>query len=200
MTLPSRLGFSPTETLIPADVISEAMSWLRRHALGLVVSLFVVTLGLMVVIGGIGALFFLPYSEEMPIGIGAAVSDALGSVFVPLVLGFLVLVVLALVLGVSAGWLLIRRIEPGLRLHYWLARVERSNEFLSRIQFSTLLFGPGGPDKSQKPSAEDRRDRAITALKRRYVAGDLTDSEFERQLEQVFRPERRPQNTEQLYE
>lgn len=169
------------------------IGWVRRHALGLVLSVLVVTGGLLLVIGAIGALFFLPFSEETPISGGAPLFDLLGSIFIPLLIAFVILAILTLVLAVGAGWLLVRRLEPGPRVHYWLGRLERSSDLLAQAHISALLFGPDGPG-----TAGEQRDRAIADLKQRYIHGGLSDEEFERGLERVFQRGDRNQENERL--
>ena len=167
------------------------VAWIRRHALGLVLTVLVVTVGLVLIVGGIGALLLLPFSEEVPISAGAPLFDLLGQVFVPLLVAFVLLVILTLVLTVGACWLFVRRLKPGPRAYYWLGRLERSSDLLAQLHLSALLSGPDGSTTS-----DDQQDRAIADLKERYVHGDLSDEEFERGLERVFKRDDQNQRME----
>lgn len=110
---------------------------------------------------------------------GASPVAALLDVAVPAILGVGLLVVLLVVAGVTLVWTLVRHVSLSLR--GWVVataeRLERAYPPL-RILGLSELFAPA-------LSADERSERALADLKRRYVDDELTEAEFERQVDRL---------------
>lgn len=91
-----------------------------------------------------------------------------------------VLTVAAVLSAVGLVWASIRRLARfrSRRLQVAFERIEAAYPPLARYGMSEAVAPP-------EPSAEERAERALDALKRRYVAGEIDEAEFERRLDRL---------------
>lgn len=111
---------------------------------------------------------------------GASVVETLLEVAVPALVGIGLLVVLLVTSGVALLYVLVRNasLPRSDRLASLAGRLEREYPPLRAVGLSDLLAPP-------EPSAEERAERALADLKRQYVEGEITESEFERRVDRL---------------
>lgn len=114
---------------------------------------------------------------------GAPVSALLEGA-VPAVAAIAVLVVLLVLSGVGLAWSLVRNasVPRSERVASLAERLEREYPPLRVAGLSDLLAPP-------EPSEEERAERALDDLKRRYVDGELSEAEFERKVDRLVQNE-----------
>jgi hypothetical protein len=147
----------------------------RDNLLGLSAVGLLVSGVLLVLVSGYAALVFA----------AAVVSGApLVSTLLDLAMPYLpvagLLLVVAAASAVALVWEAVRRasLPKSDRLAGAAATLERLYPPLASAGLSGMLAPP-------EPTPEERAERELAALKRRYVAGELTETEFERELERL---------------
>ncbi len=135
----------------------------------------VLSIGLLV--GVVGYIGVLTVAAIVPGGSGV---DALLGAVIPAALATAVLVATFLLSAIGLAMSVGRRLSVprSRRAADAVARVERYSDRLAAVGLSETLAPP-------EPSIEER----VAALKRRYVDGDLTEREFERELRAVVAEE-----------
>jgi len=111
---------------------------------------------------------------------GAPLVDLLLDVAAPAFLGTALLVTLLVASGVGVIRALARRVSMPTcpRLASVLGRIERAYPPLGTLGLSDRFAPP-------RPSPEERTEQALADLKRRYVDGEITEAEFERELDRL---------------
>ena len=153
-------------------------SWIRRFGLAALLASLVITLVLGVAVAGILALLVLPMLAEAPTRLSPQLVNTLVPFLIPLAGALIVFIPLTVLLFVGVLWSYARHLELSAQLYMLLARLERSNEFIADLHPTTLLDARFSP--------EERETRKINHLKDRYVEGELTMDEFEREVERVY--------------
>jgi len=136
-----------------------------------------------------GSLLFLAVSYLGLVVVAGLLSsaplvDVLLDVAVPALLGIALLVTLLIASGVGFVWALVRSVSvpTSPRLASVVDRIERAYPPLESLGLSDRLAPP-------QPTPEERAERALSELKRRYVDGEITDAEFERNLDRLVADE-----------
>jgi uncharacterized membrane protein len=126
---------------------------------------------------GVGYLALVVYSGLVT---GTPVVGVLVDVAVPALAGFALLVVLLVgsVVGLALSVVRHASLPRSERVAALAERAEREYPALGALGLSDLLSPP-------EPSADERAERALADLKRRYVEGDLTEDEFERKVDRL---------------
>ena len=132
---------------------------------------------LVVVLGSVGLVVYTALVTGTPI------VDTLLDVALPTLVVTGVLLVASVFAGVGFAWALVGRmgrtsIPRSERLAGLAERAEREYTPLRIVGLSDLLSPP-------EPSAEERAEDALAALKRRYVEGDIDEREFERTVDRL---------------
>ncbi|PSP90453.1 hypothetical protein BRC90_00595 [Halobacteriales archaeon QS_4_69_34] len=94
------------------------------------------------------------------------------------IVGVLVVVTTVTAVGSVLGLLRRASIPRSARLQSVLERAERRHPIVEAFGLSGLVAPP-------EPSAEERAEEALAALKRRYVAGEIDEETFERKLDRL---------------
>lgn len=108
----------------------------------------------------------------------AAGLPGLASLVLPLTASAAAFASVAVVLLVSLGRTVVRRVDPARDLYALLAHLERASDAAASLRPTRFVGGWLSPD--------DRRASEEAALKERYVAGDLSREAFERELERLY--------------
>lgn len=150
------------------------MGWLRDNLFAVSVLALLVSGGLLAAVLGYAALVVLSAFWT-----GTPVVGVLFDLAVPFLPVTAVLLVAVAVSGVGVGWALLSRLTRprGGRLHAAAERLERAYPPAETLGVADLL----APDRAPEEKAED----ALDELKRRYVAGDIDEREFERRLDRL---------------
>ncbi|SFG55100.1 hypothetical protein SAMN04488063_2387 [Halopelagius inordinatus] len=151
------------------------MGILRDRLFGLSVVVFLLSATLSVVVLGYGALVLASAFVT-----DASVVGALFELAVPWV-ALAAVSLLGTVFGsVGAVYALARRVSVprGGRLHRLAAYAERACPPLRTLGLSEALSEP-------EPSPEEKAQDALEDLKRRYVAGEMDEREFERRVDRL---------------
>lgn len=151
------------------------MGWVRKNLLVGSLVLFLIAGSLLALVLGYAGL--VVYSAFL--SGGALVDAVLGLAFpyLPIAAALLAVVIVA---GLGFCVALLRRlsIPRSERLGSLLAGVERHSPLLDRLDLSSLVRPP-------RPSEAERAENALADLKRRYVADEITEAEFERKLDRL---------------
>lgn len=147
-------------------------NWLRRHWVGVATVAFLASVGGLAGLTAFGGLWLVAAAVTGGATAVAAAVDVAG----PFVAAWSALLVAALVSGTGVAWALGRRLwrvsVRGVdRLAAWAASVETAE-----YRAAASALGEHGDDQFRA---------ATTALKRRYVAGDIGEGEFERAVEDL---------------
>lgn len=129
---------------------------------------------LLVVVGYLAVLVYSGLASDTPI------VDVLVDIAVPVLAVVTVLLVVLVLSCAGAVWALVRaaslpRSDRLAAIAEWL---EREYPPLRAVGLSSALEPP-------EPSAEERAEDALAELKRQYVAGELTEAEFERKVDRL---------------
>lgn len=153
-------------------LLSDRLLWLS--ALGALLSG-----GLLAVVVGYVAL--VVYSGLVS---GAPLVGVLVEIGVPVVLATAVLVSVFVGSAVGFAWALARNatLPRSERLGGLAARAEEEYPPLRAVGLAELLSPPS-------PTAEEREEEALAALKRQYVDGEITEAEFERKVDRLVATE-----------
>lgn len=146
------------------------MGWFRDHRFGISVGTFLIFASLLaLVLGYVGITIASAWT------FGGSVVGVLGNLAMPFLPIIAILLIATVVSGVSFGWAVLRRlsIPRSERLHSAAERIERSNSVLGTLSLSDFV----APEQSD----ED----ALETLKQQYVAGEIDEEEFERQLDRL---------------
>lgn len=132
---------------------------------------FVVSSVLLVVVVGFAALVVFSGVQE-----GVPVAETLIDLAVPYLPIVTALVVTATLTAIGSAWAVARRasIPKSERLQSTLEEIERRNAAAESLGLSAVVAPP-------EPTAED----ALEDLKRRYVAGEIDETAFERKVDRL---------------
>lgn len=151
------------------------MSWSRNRLLVVSVALFLASVAVTTVVAGYAALVFLAALDA-----GTPVAGALLNLAVPYVPILAVSLAIAVCSAVGIAWGLVRKasVPRSERLHSAVDRAERKYSPVGSIGLADLFAPP-------EPSDEEAAENALAELKRRYVAGDIDEREFERKVDRL---------------
>ena len=151
------------------------MGWLRNNLLVGSLVVFVAAAGLLALVLGYAGL--VVYSAFLS---GGSILDAVLALSFPYLPIAGVLFVLAVISGLAFCAALLRRLSlpRSRRLGSAIAGVERHSPALARLDLSSLVRPP-------EPTEAERAENALEELKRRYVADEITEREFERKLDRL---------------
>ena len=160
---------------MPGRPTAHEMGWFRDNALVVWLGLLLVSGTLLAVVLGYAGL--VVYSA---LGSGTGVVGVLAELAVPYLPVVALLLVVAVVSGLGFGWELLRRlsIPRSERLRSAAERVEREHPAVDGLGLSDVVAPP-------EPSADERAENALDDLKRRYVAGEIDETTFERKLDRL---------------
>ncbi|WP_226482585.1 SHOCT domain-containing protein [Natrinema amylolyticum] len=144
--------------------------WLWLSALGVLVSGGL----LLAVVGYLGVLVYSGLVSGTPI------VTRLLEIAVPVLVTVALLVGLLAVSTVGVLWVLVQNasLPRSERVATLAERLEREYAPLRLLGLSEFLSPP-------EPSADERAEEALADLKQRYVAGELTEAEFERKVDRL---------------
>ncbi|WP_222920161.1 SHOCT domain-containing protein [Natrinema sp. SYSU A 869] len=144
--------------------------WLWLSVLGVLVSGGL----LLAVVGYLGILVYSGLASGTPI------VTRLLEIAVPVLTAVTLLVGLLAVSTVGVLWVLVQNasLPRSDRMATLAERLEREYTPLQHLGLSEFLSPP-------EPSADERAEQALADLKQQYVAGDLTEAEFERKVDRL---------------
>ncbi|SEP06175.1 Short C-terminal domain-containing protein [Halogranum amylolyticum] len=151
------------------------MGWVKRHLLVTSLVGLLLSVGLLTgVVGYLGVVVYAALASGGPV-VGPLVELAL-----PFFVALAVLLTVATLSGVGLTVAVLRRLSVprSQRAHALVDRIERTYSPLDSVVFADFLAPPA-------PSDEERAERALDDLQRRYVEGELTEAEFERKLDRL---------------
>lgn len=151
------------------------MSLLKNRWLWLSLLGVLVTSGLLVVVVG-----YVAVVVSTALVTGAPIVGALLDVAVPLLLAVAVLVVGLSVSAVAALWVFVQNtsLPRSRRVGNLVEWAEREYPPLQRLGLASFLSPP-------ELSADETAERALADLKRQYVEGDISETEFERKVDRL---------------
>jgi hypothetical protein len=111
---------------------------------------------------------------------GSPVVATLLEIAIPALLSITVLVALFVISATGVLWVLVQNasLPRSERIATAAERVEREYPPLETVGISSMLSPP-------EPSAEERANDALAALKQQYIDGEITEAEFERKVDRL---------------
>lgn len=151
------------------------MSLLKSKALWVSVLGVLLSGGLLVL--AVGYLGLVVYSGIVT---GTPIVGVLVDVAVLALVGIALLLVLLAVSVVGLLWVFVRNasLPRSERVASLVGRLEREYSPVGVVGVADLLAPP-------EPSADERAERALADLKGQYVAGEITEAEFERKVDRL---------------
>jgi hypothetical protein len=149
------------------------MGWLRDHHFSVSLGTFLVFASLLtLVLGYVGIILASAWFTG---SIGGIPSEL--ALYLPIIA---ILLIATVGSGVSLGWAVLRHLSRSSfprseRLHSATERMEQSNSILNSLSLSDFVA----------PERSDEDEDALSALKQKYVEGEINEDEFEREIDRL---------------